>query len=512
MNMQNVQPTGSDQALIRVPSNPPGDGYQQARETSDLSAPASLRKHPVIALLIFLAVAGAGGLVIIRTATPVYFASSVIYVSPTLTGTLKDERQQLPQYNIQQHMLMIPRYDILMKTIQKLWTQGIDARLAGETEQRAAERLAKALEITHLPDSYQISVGLHSKSPSDMAEILNCLTDTFIATAKSEEFYGEDRRVDTLKTERGRLESELNQDLQTRSDIARQLGVVTFEQFPADKLVEAARNNRDEARRAKVEAEAEVTLLERDASLARSAVTISRADPLETAKTEHLEERRGEIEAQLARLRPLHPDYRTLSLELARIEEQLKNAPSPQTAESRTVDPASELLAKARIELERARKAEAEFNSELAADIAKVDGMTGEFQRGRDLGVRIEQLRNQISAIDDRLSYFRIDTDPDGLLRVISRARTPLIPEKNNRNKYLAALMGLSLAVSIGGVVLIDMTGSKILTPGAVKKLSVSRRSGSFWLGRPERNILRRSSFRGRLTTSNASSVSQQRG
>lgn len=239
--MHNTPPTAADQALIKAPDSASRDGFPTSGNGSGLSPLTAVRKHLLVAILIFLVVLGAGAPLVLKKATPVYFASSVIYVAPTVKSTLKDFSQQRPQFDIDQKVLMIPRYDVVVKTIQKLRTMGIDARQPGESEQAAAERLGKELEVSHAADSYEISVGMHSKSPQDIAELLNTLAATFIETSRSEEFYGEDRRIDALGAERSRLDTELNQDLQTRSDIARELGVIGFDQLPADKSVETTR-------------------------------------------------------------------------------------------------------------------------------------------------------------------------------------------------------------------------------------------------------------------------------
>jgi uncharacterized protein involved in exopolysaccharide biosynthesis len=407
-------------------------------------------------------------------------------------------------------MLMISRYDIVARTVQKLRELGIDPNVGpgnvdpdqqSESEQRTVERLTKRLEITHGADNYQISVGMHANSPRNLAEILNCLTETFIEVAKSEEFDGEDRRIKTLNSERSRLQAELDRDLQTRSDIARGLGVSNFEQLPADRLVEATRSSLDQARRERIEAEAEVSLLERDASLAGTLAVQTpppQIDTTENAGRERLEERREQVKGLLAGLKPKHPEYPALANELARLDEQLKEIPKPKVREVRQFSvpsPSNELLNKARIELERARKAEAELNLELSKDIAKVDSTAGDLQRGRDLEVRIEQVRTQINAIDDRLSYFRVEANAPGFLRVASPARTPLSPEKSSRNKYLAVLFALALAMSIGTVVLIDMTHAKIFTMSDVNRILGFPPLGVLLLRSPETRYFAQEQF-----------------
>ena len=93
-----------------------------------------------------------------------------------------------------------PRYDVLAETLEKLEEKGIYWRGLRESEQSAVARLKRALEITHVPESYQISIGLRAKNPQNLAAVVNCLAETFILKARAEEFYGEGSRVATLVT------------------------------------------------------------------------------------------------------------------------------------------------------------------------------------------------------------------------------------------------------------------------------------------------------------------------
>jgi polysaccharide biosynthesis transport protein len=474
--MQKTRPTGADQALATVPGKDPEQEPSYVSRGTGSSPFEALKDHPLVAVLTFVVILAVGVPLIIRIGKPVYYANSIVYVSPAVPHTLKESAEMMPQYDyfVQQQMLMIPRYDIASKTMGKLLAMGIDLRQPGEDERRATERFIKKLEVSHVPGSYQISIGLHSTSAQDVSDILNTLTQTFIDSSRSEAFYGEDHQIDSLQSERSRLKSELEESLKARTDIARELGVVNFEQLPAESVLLQTRGRLEEARRARMQAEVEVTLLERDASLMALADPPVQADPIDRAKIERLETRRSVVEAAIADLKPSHPDYRSAAQEIARIDESLNalKQQTPRDSESKRLDqPSSQLLAKARIELERARRLETELNSELQANTAKVEDATGEFQRGRDLGIRVDQLRSQLSAIEDRLSYFRIEASNPGFLRVLSPARTPVVPDRSGLKKSLAALAGLSLCMSFLFAFLADRLRSSIVVVRDVEKI-----------------------------------------
>jgi capsular polysaccharide biosynthesis protein len=461
--------------MVRASDSSPNEG-PTGGWTGSVSLLASLQRHPFIAILAFAVVAGSGWSLVTRKSAPQYYANSLVYVSPTSSGTLRDDRTLRPQYDIQQKMLIITRYAVVNQALQKLLAQGIDLRRSGESDRRATERLVKAIEVLHLPDTYEISIGLHRESPVNLAEIVNTLTETFIDVSKSEEFYGADRRVDTLNAERARLDAELTSDQQESSNLALELGVVTFDELPADRLVEASRNAVDRARRERMEAEAEVALFERDASVSVAPTNTSPPiqDTAVTGRRERLMDRKAEIEATLETIKPGYPDYGPLSRELARITRELADQPvsvKPAEVHQQAPSLSSQLLAKARIDLERARKAEAAFTQELDQNTALVEKTIGKLQRGRDLGTRMVQLRTQINAIDDRLSYLRMESDAPGLIRVSSPARTPLVPEKSKAAKYYAALFLGALFSSIGTVLLIDAARPNIRTVVDVERI-----------------------------------------
>src|SRR5271170_1192331 len=199
------------------PTPPAGGGFR-------INVLRSLKIHAITASLIALVTCGLGLAVILRH-RPVYSASSIIYVSPNFPKTLTDDREQQYQYEtyIQEEMHSVTRYDVIADALRKLppgaW------RAPGESEQSAVGRLQGSLDIARVGTTYQVEITLIGARPGKLADIVNAVTNTYLEKAKDEEFYGRDERLQTLRAERSRLQSELDTRLQEQADIAKSLGV-----------------------------------------------------------------------------------------------------------------------------------------------------------------------------------------------------------------------------------------------------------------------------------------------
>ncbi len=187
----------------------------------------SVKIHAITASLVALVTCGLGLAVILRHHLS-YGATSVIYVSPNFPKTLTDDREQQYQYEsyIQEEIHSVTRYDVIADALRKL-PQGTWQR-PGESEQSAVERLQKSLDIDRVGTTYQVAITLLGSRPGKLADIVNAVTNTYLEKAKDEEFYGRDERLQTLRAERSRLQSELDTRLQEQADIAKSLGPGVF--------------------------------------------------------------------------------------------------------------------------------------------------------------------------------------------------------------------------------------------------------------------------------------------
>ena len=184
----------------------------------------SIKIHMIAASLVAIVTCGLGLAVLLRH-KPFYSATAILYVSPNFPKTLTDDREQQFQYEtyIQEEIHTVDRYDVIADAIKKLpvgmW------RSPGESEESAVARLQHMLEIERIGATYQMGITLMGSRPANLAEIVNAVANTYVEKTKDEQFYGRDQRLDTLRQERSRVQSDLDSLLQEQAEIARSLGV-----------------------------------------------------------------------------------------------------------------------------------------------------------------------------------------------------------------------------------------------------------------------------------------------
>ena len=301
------------------PQNPTSSQYplRPASRVSPfrINIKKSLRLHKVAALVTTLLVLGLG-LAVIAKHKPNYVAVSYIYISPTFPKTLVEDREQERPYEsyVQQHVHSINRYDILAEVLHRLppgtWVY------PGESEHSAVLRLQQALDIFRVGTTYQVAIALDGPRPEHLADIVNTITAVYLEKAKSEEFYGRDDRLATLKDERTRIETERDGLLKEQNKITGSLGVAAFN-GKGDNLFDSenAKLQVDllSAHEQRVQAEAQLASLKNgdptapSSALNAAADEVIAGDPGLMALKTQLSQKRATLIDQLAGLTPNHP-------------------------------------------------------------------------------------------------------------------------------------------------------------------------------------------------------------
>jgi capsular polysaccharide biosynthesis protein len=418
-----------------------------------------------------------------------------VYVSPTFPRTLREDREHEYQYNnyVQQQMLTVPRFDLVLGTLRRLEADGIAVRLPAESEERATEKLRKAIEVTHTTDSFQISIGMHSKKPEHLHDIVNRLTEQFVRESRAEESFGVDIRTTTLNSEKARLQAELDRVIHERANpdpvpadsepVRSGQEQKSAAETSSEQVWFASRARLEEARRARVEAEAQLETLEHDPEVLKSltaSVVPSMPDSATAAKIDRLGKRRAELQNEMAHWGPAYPGYSEARKEIEQIDaelsdsaRQIKDVASRQEAAS-----TGQILAKARLDVSRARAVEAALERETALMAKEGQSIRTKpapveeakpHERAAALSLSTEPLRAQINAIDDRLAYFRVERDSPGFLRIVSPARHPNTPEKDNRKKYLATVLGGAIIAGLITAILLEFLRKEIRSASEIE-------------------------------------------
>jgi capsular polysaccharide biosynthesis protein len=440
-----------------------------------LDVRAAVTRHPLLAFLVFAGFSLAGARYVMKHVPREYHAEASVYVSPTYFKNLQQDREQLQiSYTtlVNQQILTIRRYDILREALKRLQKQGIQWRKAGESEEAAVERLAGALEIKYIPDSYEVTVGLNGKTPEQLAPILNTVTDTYVETEKQEEMSDHTSRLEALAAEQNTVAITLQQKLDQQAQFAQKLTTLSPDKASSEdyELLTGARQALEDAHRKRVEAEAQLTILQaKDGSgknlLSTLAEEAATSDPNARPILDSLLQRSADLQKSTQGMTADHPLRQAADKELVEIQRQ-----KSQLQTNLSVEASDRLLAKSRADVERSKLLEKELSQEVADYTARVQGVAKEVQLAQGVNDEVDRLRKQQGLITSEIDALNMPADSAGFLRIFSAARMPLEPTKSNSNKLLFAVLVGALMMGMGTSVGLDMADQRILAPSEVER------------------------------------------
>lgn len=447
------------------PSTAGGGGFR-------INVLRSIKIHAITASLVAIVTCGLGLAVLLRH-KPTYSATSIIYVSPNFPKTLTDDREQQYQYDtyIQEEIHTITRYDVMADAIKKLplgmW------RYPGETEDSTVTRLQRSLEIERIGSTYQVGITLAGGRPANLAEIVNVVTNTYVEKARDEEFYGRDQRLDTLRQERSRIQSDLDSLLQEQAQISRSLGVAivnTEGANPFDDELDKMRSDLATAHQQRIQAEAQLSALESGDPSApnsplRAAVDEAIAgDPQLMALKASLGQKRSELLGTLAGLTPNNPLRKQTEQQLADTEAELQNMQAKLGAKA-----VARLEEKLRTEVKRATTVEYKQLRDLQDKTNVATSATPKIQRSEEIKADVERLQTRYNVIDERIGNLELESSSPGSVHVFEAARPPLGPEPSKARKFLPALFPVAILLGIAAAVLMDLLDPHLYTGGDVE-------------------------------------------
>jgi len=432
----------------------------------------SLRLHLVTSLLVALLVLGLG-LAVIAKHKPTYSASSTIYVSPTPIKTLVEDRElQLPYESYMQETVhAIDRYDILAEAIRRMppgtW------QYPGENERSAVTRLQGSLGIARVGSTYQVEIGIDGPRPEHLAEIVNTVTAVYIDKAKSEEFYGRDDRLASLKEEQTRIQNETDALLKEQDKITRALGVASFSSKGSSLIddenakVQSALTAAHEQR---IQAEAQLEALNSGESSAPNSALDAAADDLIagdpglTALKASLSQHRADLNDKLSGMTENHPQRKQTEQALSQIEKELADM---QTDLRRKA--ATHLEQKLHTQLNQAQMVESKLNKDLQRGTSQAADTAPKIQRAAEIQADLDRLQARQTAVDDRISNLELESSSPGSVHLFSPAMTPLGPEKSKVRSLLIAIFPISIIFGLLTAVILDLLDPHIYTASDVE-------------------------------------------
>jgi len=437
---------------------------------------AALRKRPLLAFVVLAAALTGSARYVLRHVPRAYHAEASIYVSPTYFKNLQQDREQLQiSYStlVNQQILTIRRFDILRETLERLQTQGIQWRRPGESDEASVGRLAGALEIKYIPDSYEVLVGLDGPTAETLAPILNTITQTYLEKGKQEDMSDRSSRLAALTAEQANVAVSLQQKLDEQAQFSQKLTTLDLGKAATadDALLTRARQALEDAHRKRVEAETQVTVLQgpKNGAGGNLLTTLAQEAAMNDANTRPqittLNQRFSDLQKSIEGLTQDHPLRQSTEKEMATIQDQVKKLETGSTNES-----AARMLAKVGAEMDRAMLLEGQLSKEVDEYTSRAQSRAKEVQLAQGVNDEIDRLRRQQNAINGQIDALSMPGDTGGYLRIFSAARTPLEPNKSNSKKMFLAALAASLFLTLGVVLAMDMIDQRIFTPAEVKR------------------------------------------
>lgn len=432
----------------------------------------SLRQHPKLAVISFVVVLMVSLPIVWKKGAPSYSTEAVVQVAPRYMKTLKDDNeldfQSNSQYRqfVQQQMSTILRYDILAEGIKKA---EIAFRKPNETEQYAVDRLRNLLNVSAVPDTYMVRIGMYGADKSQMAPLINSVVNAYLERARTEQVFGRDDRIQKLHERQATLLQQIDEQSERRNQIAGELGVATFSAEagnPYDKAIERLREALAEAKIKRFAADANEKAFHQHGDTDPSIRSIQESvsvDPGLNSLKASLNNRRATLVSGMAGLTPKHPGYEQSQIELNDIDNELNRQTDKLTTNVRR-----NLESRFATASTQAKQLETQLQAELAEQEKSRGHYATLFKEANNLSGQIEQTRKEVESIQDRLNFFAGETSSLGFVRLVSAALAPEIPQGPGRKKLF--LMGLFAALAAGLLVPIlrDLLDRTIHAPNDV--------------------------------------------
>jgi uncharacterized protein involved in exopolysaccharide biosynthesis len=428
----------------------------------------SLRFHWFVSALVFGSLILLFAVYLLRH-KPTYTATSLIYVSPTFPKTLHDDSETNYPYDtyMQQQIHSITRREVLADAIHKLPTGAW--RLPNEPEANAVTRLEHALTVNRVETTYQLSIMMQSSNPDHLADIVNAVTQTYLAKAKEEEFYGRDDRLTNLRANREELQQQLDSALQEQADITQKLGVAVIGggdgTDPFDDQLARIRADLSAAHEQRVEAEAKLSSLKStdpsssDLQMDSEAGTTVANDPQLAAVKTELGQKRSTLMEQAAGLTEGNPVRKLTEAYIGQIDSGINEIESSLRHRA-----ATQLEDRLHANLLRAGMVESALRSQLQKDSAAANSAAPKFQRATQLKADIDRLEARYTQVDDRISNLELESSSPGTAHLFSPAITPLAPEPDKLKKIVPFVVGFLFLLAIAAAVLADYLDPHVYT------------------------------------------------
>lgn len=438
----------------------------------------SLLAHPWLAIAALLAVLIAGVPVVLLKGKTYYATTATVQVMPRYMKNLRDpgdlsfpSNTQYREFR-QQQARSVLRYDIVRDALRSLGEEAALWRVGDESERLTVERLRRLIYVHPVPDTYMIEVSLQVEKADGLANLVNAVVNTYVERMQEEQVYGSDVRVRNLEARQAELLAAVDGKTTQRSDLALQLGISAFtgiEENPYDRVRSDLRSALAEARQARFAAEAMleafVTRGETDIET-RSIQEAVLIDPGLANLKSNLYKRRADLLSRMTGLTEDHPAYQELDEELQRIDAELAAQTEKLGGEVR-----ASLLARYQASVDQARRVEHELTEELAAQDRQGAHFAGLYNQAMALTHDIEQERQELDAVRQRLNDFAAEENAFGFVRLVTPALQPELPYGPGKKKIALMVLLAALFAALAAPVGRDLLDRRLKTVNEIERI-----------------------------------------
>lgn len=463
------------------PSSGPSGGRPLAKR--GIKPLLSWKAHKACIVSVFLVVATGGLGVAWVKGRPTYYTEAALRISPKFVRNLRDDEElrfhsegQYVQF-VKQQMATITRFDVVSAALDRLGSDRYLWQAETESDRRAAERLAGALQVQHVRDTYLVVVGLSDDEPRGLAEIVGAVVDAYMETQKREEIFGNDVRIVNLARRREELEELVTERLEKHLELSRELGMTVFEnQFknPWEAALDEAKAALAKARLERISSAATLEALEKSHATIRAIPLDPEVEELVAQDKEvsrlvgesHLfaqevQERTRDLTDEHPRRRRALDELRIRDAELATVRDRtaarirahlvLRRETRMRTAR-----------AEAEAELRRCRDVERQLTDRVQVLHERVTWFAEQYDIARTNQEEIQRYRQQIAVIDDRVDHLSLEASAPGFVWISSPPRVPQIPIRGGRKKLFAVFLVMALGLALAAPILLDLLDRRI--------------------------------------------------
>lgn len=457
------------------------DSQEEKIATGRFKPWVSLRKRKWLILGIILLI-NAIGLPLAWTLGVSYYSTrAVLFVAPRFAANLSPEKEldlrgeEYVMYTLQQ-VRLLTNSEVLREVLQNpdirpLWVK------PGMDENDVIDNLRKLISIESSRRSPFIIVVLKARFARGLDKTVNALIEIYLKKSQEANIYNSKLRISNLQQRQAELMHNIPAWHNRRAKISEELGVTTFQETnlnPYDDILVSNTVAYNNARRARVEAEAKLNTLEKTDKKNPKTPTPLEAQVneqvfndsvLKSFKTK-LTERRVDLMTQLLGLTAEHPTFQRIEREIAKIDSDIQKATESLAQEIR-----GRILEQRRAEFMQAQKVEQALSGEVQYQREQASHYTTLYNEALALNRELDRAYKQLDAINERISYLNIEANAPGFVRVDASAKEPRYPETGGRKKPLLIVIGLSLGLALIIPILLDLLDSRIQTVGEVHKL-----------------------------------------